>query len=534
MVTQETGESFSKMQENSQQFITGVRIDKVSDNEDFSLTPDEFSKSLDEYLKLGGLSHNFRRQAQRKLKKADNNELSGDASGSTQIIPDKYGYGLFDVVEPPYNIVSLAKIYEVSPANYAAINAKAANIVGLGYTLEPSLNVVQRLEDITDTTQLSRARKKIERSKQELQDWIESRNDEETLTSILTKVFIDLEATGNGYIEIGRKNTGEIGYIGHVPCQNLRVRRLRDGFVQIQQGKAVFFRNFQDVNQPNPIGVDQRPNEIIHLKNYTPTNTYYGIPAAVPAKNAIAGQEFASRYNLEYFENKAVPRYMVVLKGAKLSREAESAIFEFFQNKLKGQSHRTVIVPLPADDAAGGKVEMKLEAIENGIQDSSFNNYRKSTLEDILMAHRVPVSKVATASNVSIAAAKEFDRTFKEQVCRPMQDTLEKKINRIVAEKTDAFKLKFNELTLTDEDTQSKIDERYLRMKVVMPNEIRPRLGLPQIDGGDEPVQLTGQQAADQTANATGNRLRDQQREANAGDSNTGARNAQGDGRQQA
>jgi PBSX family phage portal protein len=534
MVTQETGESFSKMQESESLIVKGVRTDSIHIEENIMTSNDEFAKSLDEYLKLGGLSHNFRRQAQRKLKKADNNELTGDASGSNQIIPDKYGYGLFDVVEPPYNMVALAKIYEVSPANYAAINAKAANIVGLGYTLEPSLSVTQRLEDITDPAQLQRARKKIERMKQEIADWLESRNDEETLTSILTKVFIDLEATGNGYIEIGRKNTGEIGYIGHVPCQNMRVRRLRDGFVQIQQGKAVFFRNFQDTQQANPIGTDNRPNEIIHLKSYTPTNTYYGIPAAVPAKNSIAGQEFASRYNLEYFENKAVPRYMVVLKGAKLSRESEAAIFEFFQNKLKGQSHRTVIVPLPADDAANGKVEMKLEAIENGIQDSSFNNYRKSTLEDILMAHRVPISKVATAGNVSIAAAKEFDRTFKEQVCRPMQDTLEKKINRIVAEKSDAFKLKFNELTLTDEDTQSKIDERYLRMKVVTPNEIRPRLGLPQMDGGDETVNLTGQQAAEQTAQATGNRLRDQERSANAGDSNTGARNAQGEGRQQA
>jgi len=534
MVTQQTGESYSEMQENNEYIIKGVRTDSLKSDEGLYTSSDEFSKSANEYLKLAGLSHNFRRQAQRKLKKADNNELTGDQSGSNQIIPDKYGYGLFDVVEPPYNLVALSKIYEVSPANYAAINAKAANIVGLGYTLEPTLQVVQRLEDISDPAQLSRARKKIERMKQEIADWLESRNDEETLTSILTKVFIDLESTGNGYIEIGRKNTGEIGYIGHVPCQNMRVRRLRDGFVQIQQGKAVFFRNFQDTQQSNPIGTDPRPNEIIHLKSYTPTNTYYGIPAAVPAKNAIAGQEFASRYNLEYFENKAVPRYMVVLKGAKLSREAEAAIFEFFQNKLKGQSHRTVIVPLPADDAANGKVEMKLEAIEAGIQDSSFNNYRKSTLEDILMAHRVPISKVATAGNVSIAAAKEFDRTFKEQVCRPMQDTLEKKINRIVAEKSDAFKLHFNELTLTDEDTQSKIDERYLRMKVVMPNEIRPRLGLPQMEGGDEPVQLTGQQAAEQTAQASGNRLRDQQREANAGDSNTGARVAQGEGRQQA
>ncbi len=53
------------------------------------------------------------------------------------------------------------------------------------------------------------------------------------------------------------------------------------------------------------------------------------------------------------------------------------------------------------------------------------------------------------------------DKTFKEQVCRPAQMILEKKLNKIFEEKTDALTLKFNELTLTDEDTQSKIDERY-------------------------------------------------------------------------
>jgi capsid portal protein len=49
------------------------------------------------------------------------------------------------------------------------------------------------------------------------------------------KFYTDVQATGNGYLEIGRKVTGEIGYIGHIPSATIRVRRLRDGFVQIVQ-----------------------------------------------------------------------------------------------------------------------------------------------------------------------------------------------------------------------------------------------------------------------------------------------------------
>jgi len=506
---------------------------------------DEFKKPTEELLKYRGIGQNFKRNIKRKLEKAGQvgpspkfipptNGIGGDDAESKQLIPLQFGYGLFDVIEPPYNPVSLAKIYEVSSTNYAAINAKVANIVGLGYSLEYTLPVKQKLESMGDQEKVAKVRRKLEGAKEEVLEWLDSRNDDDTFTATLTKVYLDLESTGNGYIEIGRKTTGEIGYIGHIPAATMRVRRLRDGFVQLVGGKFAFFKNFHDEEDiPAPIGADPRPNEIIHIYNYTPTNTYYGIPAIVTAQNAMAGNEYAAKYNLEYFENKATPRYIFWVKGAKLSRDAEAKLFEFFQNNLRGQSHRTLVVPLPGDEA-GSKVEVKMEAVEDKVQEGSFDKYRKSNREEILMAHRVPQSKIGSAEGISLAAAKDADKTFKEQVTRPAQDVLQKKISGIIAEKTDLFRLVFNELTLTDEDTQSKIDERYLRMQVLLPNEVRTRLGLPPIPSGDTPVKLTGQQAADQTAQATGNRQRDQQRQANAGDGETGQRNPQGEGRQQA
>lgn len=507
-----------------------------------SIEKDDFKQDADTILQLDGLSQNFKRAARRKLSKAlitsggeivtaDDNVYAGDNATSKQIIPDKYGYGVFDVVEPAYNLSALAKIYELSAPNYSAINAKVANIVGLGYDLLPTLDVNQKLEDISSPEQLSRARRKLARQKQDVIKWLETRNDDDTFTMTLIKAYIDAEATGNGYIEIGRKVNGEIGYIGHIPAATMRVRRLRDGFVQIVNGKAVYFRNFEG-KEKNPITTDPRPNEIIHIKNYTPTNTYYGLPAIVAAKNAMAGNEFASRFNLEYFENKAVPRYIFWLKGAKMSRGAEERLFEFFQGNLRGQSHRTVVIPLPSD-TPDNKVEMKMEPIETNIQDSSFNNYKKMNKDEILMAHRVPASKVGAAEGIGLAAAREADRTFKEQVCRPAQDSLEKKINKIVAEKTDSFRFEFNELTLTDEETRSKIDERYLRMQVIVPNEVRERLGMSSLPEGDQPVILNAQNRAEQTAQTTRNRVRDQERAANAPDTDELSRATQGEGRQQ-
>ena len=92
------------------------------------------------------------------------------------------------------------------------------------------------------------------------------------------------------------------------------------------------------------------------------------------------------------------------------------------------------------------------------------------------------------------------------------------------------FDFKFNELSLSDEDTQSKIDERYIRNQIKVPNEIRARDGLPALEGGDKPVQLTARQAADASANTRRNRARDAERSAAASDSAGEARKPQGEG----
>jgi capsid portal protein len=245
---------------------------------------------------------------------------------------------------------------------------------------------------------------------------------------------------------------------------------------------------------------------------------------------SLAGNEFAGRYNLDYFENKAVPRYIITVKGAKLSPESERKLLEFFQVGLKGKNHRSLYIPLPAD-SPDNKVEFKMEPVEAGAQESSFNIYRQSNRDEILLAHRVPINKIGVPEGVSLANARDADKTFKEQVCRPAQMRLEKRINSIIEEKTDALKIKFEELTLTDEDTQSQIDERYLRMQVITPNEVRIRKGMIPVDGGDEMVELKPQQAADQKATAGKTRARDSERSAASSDKVGEGRNSKGDGK---
>lgn len=514
---------------------------------------DPFSKTWDVLKSLNGLDANFKRKTSR-LVKVDYDSVSGnivdtssdqymtsaravsvgDGAQSKEINPGnvfRNGYGLFDVITPPWNLYELANYYDTSFANHAAIDAKVENIVGLGFDFKVSDRTVLKLEDSSNVEATARARKRIERAKIELRDWLENLNQDDSITHTLMKFFTDVQATGNGYLEIGRKTNGDIGYVGHIPATTMRVRRLKDGFIQIIGQKVVYFRNFGAKNQ-NPVTGDPRPNEILHYKEYSPLNTFYGIPDIMSAIGALHGDQLAAQYNIDYFANKATPRYIVTLKGAKLSGDAEDKLFRFLQTSLKGQSHRTLYIPLPGDSDTN-KVEFKMEPIENGVQEASFNEYRVRNRDDILVAHQVPLSKIGGGDGASIAAALAQDRTFKEQVARPAQTNLEKMLNKIVRERTDILEFKFNELTLTDEIAQSQILERYVKNQIMVPNEAREALGLPQIPGGDEVFEMTPRQATDSRANSSQNRARDSERVNNNSDSTStvAGRNPKGEGR---
>jgi PBSX family phage portal protein len=492
---------------------------------------DVFAKG-DNFVKaLTGTSPAFKRRVTNQINKFHAGAGgAGSKKEEQQIIS---GYNAFDVLMPPYNLDYLAKLYEVSSPHYAGANAKVSNIVGLGYTLVETTKTKRAIEDLEgNKDKLSKFNKKLSRAREDLNNRIEEWHQEDTFTETLIKVWKDYEATGNAYIEIGRTNRGDIGYFGHIPATTVRVRRKRDGFVQIISNKAVYFRNFGDRKTADPIGNDRNPNEVIHLKKYAPSNGFYGIPDIVAAKQAVAGNEFAARFNLDYFENKAVPRHVITLKGAELGTAALASLMELFETGMKGVNHRSVFIPLPGDDPDGSKVEFKIDAIESGVQDSSFNNYRKANVSDILMVHGVPVSKVSLSEGISLAAAKDADKTFKEQVCQPQQKILEKKLNRVLAEVTDIFQFKLNELALTDENTQAMIWERAVRNGWILPNEIRAETGRPPIKDGDIIGGAQGaQKKAEQKANAQATRERDAERSAAASDTTGEARQPKGEGR---
>lgn len=104
----------------------------------------------------------------------------------------------------------------------------------------------------------------------------------------------------------------------------------KKGFIQQRDNKLVYFRNFgsdsKHSDSYDPRDKDKKAeergllNKVIQLKNYHPRSSYYGLPDFLPALRALVGNKKAGDFNINFFDNNAVPQYAIIVKGGELAR----------------------------------------------------------------------------------------------------------------------------------------------------------------------------------------------------------------------
>ncbi len=114
-----------------------------------SKSNDPFKIQGEDLTKVSGLGASFRRKMNRDLQKRFQG-IDGTETQQNLLAQAITGYAMFDLIEPPYNLDYLSQIYEISPYNYAAINAKVSNIVGLGHDFVETRKTQEAFDNITD------------------------------------------------------------------------------------------------------------------------------------------------------------------------------------------------------------------------------------------------------------------------------------------------------------------------------------------------------------------------------------------------
>jgi PBSX family phage portal protein len=383
--------------------------------------------------------------------------------GETQQLPESpwssmYADGL--AVEPPYDLVALAALYETNATNKACVDAKVSNIVGLGHRFVSA-------DAGSDDGELMR-----------LEKLFRACNPEMTFTEVMRAVWSDVETIGNGFLEITRDSEGEIDGFYHVPGTTVRVGRDRDGLVQIRDGRQQWFRVF---GQRQDGGGDGQ-NEVVHFKKYTPQSSYYGVPDIIAALSAAAGDKAARDHNLDFFEHNAVPRLAIIVEGGQLSDDLIRQLQHFMEAEIRGQGHKTLVLDVPGND-----VKVRLERLTVAAQDDAgFLGYRKANRDEIMMVHRVPPSKITVVENANLANSQDQDKTFREQVVRPEQRRIEYQVNRVIREEmgVSGWEFRFREMDLGEEREQAEIARLYTEMGVWDADEVRTKQGLtPRVEG---------------------------------------------------
>lgn len=404
-----------------------------------------------------------------------------ESRGVSRQLPDSpwhEAYARGEVVEPPYDLEALASLYETNSTHKACVDAKAINIVGLGYRFVPAAGDGEAASE----------------NQALLQHLFDHCNPEMTFTEVLRAVWTDVECLGNGYVELTRNSRGQIDGMYHVPGTTVRVLADRSGFAQVRDGRKRLFRNVggsevavgngEDGKRTTGNGLGRgwrdepagEQNEMLHFLKYTPQSSYYGVPDIIPAIAAVAGDKAAREYNIDFFSHNAVPRMAIIVEGGELSDGVVAQLKQFMESEIKGQGHKTLVLEVPGP---GAKVRLEKLAMD-GAQDAAFLEYRRANRDEVMLVHRVPPSKISVVENANLANSKDQDKTFREQVIRPEQARLEYKLNRLIREQLGIgdWRFQFVEMDLTEEREQAEVAALYADMGVLSVEEIRGRLGV--------------------------------------------------------
>lgn len=342
------------------------------------------------------------------------------------------------------------------------------------------------------------------------------------LEDLLSNLATELSSLGNAYVEIGRDPSGRPVEFYHAPATTVRVKKQTDtspqaGYYQISSMSRVspgetmsttsiprttiesftlpnlghmrkrFFKRFGDENEyalsgePGNVPSTERANEIIHLKAFHPLSPVYGIPSFVSSYSAMLGDEAASRWNLAFFENNRVPRWLIKIIGGGMSPKTQEAFKTYFLQVLRGRPHVPVVIAIDSDQA-----KIETEKLEADSSEGDFLNYRDKMRDEILAAHGVPprMAGVITPGQLGGEGDAEVQRKdFNSFTIKPLQRQLVSWLNDLILPAMDLgeYQIELTEFQAEDPEQEQKkaaSATEMAAMGVLSINEARVRIGL--------------------------------------------------------
>lgn len=360
---------------------------------------------------------------------------------------------------PQVNIASMAQEgYAQNPDVYSCIVLKEKAVSGI------PLKVMQYASDGT-TKQV------IDANKNPLLKLLDRPNPYESWPKFSEHLVGDLEHAGNAYIE----------RVGPDKYQNTRPRELNllpPKDMIIQRGDAR-----QPVESYQWGGdVTFKPWQILHLKKYNPTDSFYGLSPLSAAAHAIDQNNAAANWNYSLFKNAGRPSGILTLTEEVIDEAAYDDIVTKLRNQNIGESNAGQVMVLTGD--------MKWTPTSFSPLDMDFRNMCVANTRHIASVFGVPPQLIGEESSKTYSNYSEARQAFYKETILPDMDWILAELTAWLAPLYgDNYKIIYDKgaIEALSEDIHARYDRilRGVAGGVLTINEGRKVLSYPPIKGGD-------------------------------------------------
>ena len=422
---------------------------------------------------------------------------------STQQLDEKYqGQIRGGAIKPPFDPTQMAELLEINTTHAKCVYSKGRNVAGYGLEIVPH-------PDVEDPDESQKAVAEEFWSSGD-SDWQVGpvNSERSTPADVLEMAWNDFEAIGWLSIEMLTATDGTPTGLAYVPAMTIRRRREKPGYVQLRRARLQYFGNAGDRYEDPPTFVDGKTgrtgksvenpaNELIFKRNHSPLYTYYGGPDIIPALPTVQGDNAAREFNIDFFENNAVPRMAVIVEGGELTEKAREDIHDLLHG-MRDNDHRTIVLEAEkllkesggiSVDGDEDDLKIRVEPLTVGIdEDASFQEFRDRNEHEILKTHDVPPIEAGQIKSGSFSTDAEAQRRgYIETVIQPKQEAFAELLYETVHDAlgvTD-YTVKFHSRGVDSRQTDAEIARtRIAAARGAMTiNEAREELGLEPLDG---------------------------------------------------
>jgi capsid portal protein len=381
-------------------------------------------KSKRQHIGFIDNSGNFvRKSVQDSLRKEESTQLKDDLFRSS--------YGVLNVIQPQFSPSELALFMESNTYHSKCVRVKAEDGSGVSW----DLNIVG------EETPQSIYNK----------DFVSAVLNGVDINEVFNNMFVDKIGLGYGCIEIARRarlNDNPIDSIYHVPSLEVRVHLSLDKYVQMAYGKKVWFKRVgyaKDVHietgeefELGILPVEERANEMMFYKQYSPTDLVYGMTDLIPTLSTLIGDAHRQDFNINYFKTGGMPSWAVIITGDIDEEYKDSETGEIYSIQEEVQNLFTQVTETQASAVAyvlpsKGDVTVHFEKLGDEQKEISFREYRMDNRDEILSAHGVNAQRLGLGEvgNMGGSNTFELDEIYNSTVIEPMIISVEDFVNDI-------------------------------------------------------------------------------------------------------